>query len=452
MAGPSGGAGSCRNLAESGGVKKIRAGTAGSGRCCDTTLRQGGTAPIPAVVVGGTGPGTLGLLRSLSRGGMTVFLLDENAFQPAMHSRYGHKVVSSAGSGPALVKDLLALADTIGSPAVLFLNSDDAALTVSKYRAELENSYRLRLPSHDCLTSMIHKTNFQRLAEIHDFPLPRSVTVEHVAELSRLPELRFPCIVKPTRSSKEIYAKQLFARGYKVASPREAEDVCRRILPILPSLVIQEWIEGPDSDLYFCLQYRGADGNTVCSFTGRKLGIWPPDVGLTASCTAAPEAQPILQPLTEAIFRRLSFVGMGSIEYKKDARTGQFLIIEPTVGRINGQEEVATLHGANIPLAAYLYEAGLPVPHAEEDFPPVIWRDPFRHWRSVRRNPSGPATPVNIRVYDAYWRLDDPVPMVFHLLQEAFGAVQRGVRRIPALHRLARSLKNTVYRARQTTP
>ncbi len=83
-----------------------------------------------------------------------------------------------------------------------------------------------------------------------------------------------------------------------------------------------------------------------------------PDVGLTASCTAAPNARPILQSLREAFFERVSFAGMGGIEFKRDARTGQFLMIEPTVGRIDGQEEVATLHGANIPLAAYLYETG----------------------------------------------------------------------------------------------
>jgi hypothetical protein len=59
--------------------------------------------------------------------------------------------------------------------------------------------------------------------------------------------------------------------------------------------------------------------------------------------------------LTEAFFDRVSFIGMGGIEFKRNSRTGQFLMIEPTVGRVDGQEEVATLHGLNIPLAAYLH-------------------------------------------------------------------------------------------------
>ena len=71
----------------------------------------------------------------------------------------------------------------------------------------------------------------------------------------------------------------------------QAEAVCRDILPVLPDLMVQEWIKGPDTELYFCLQYRGA-GGTVASFTGRKLSIWPPDVGTTASCIAARKRMP----------------------------------------------------------------------------------------------------------------------------------------------------------------
>jgi D-aspartate ligase len=375
--------------------------------------QQGDGARTSAVVVGGTGPGTLGLVRSLSHADIPIILLDANRLAPAMLSRYGRKVVGRAASGLRLVEELLTLADTIPDRAVLFLNSDDAVLTVSQHRAE------------------------------YGFAVPRSVTVREVADLKNLGSLRFPSVVKPSRSSNPDYTRGLFARGYKVTSFREAEDVCRRILPTLPDIVVQEWIEGPDSDLYFCLQYVGANGLTVSSFTGRKLGIWPPDVGLTTSCTVARDAEAILQPLTEAFFRRVSFTGMGAIEFKKDAHTGEFIMVEPTVGRIDGQEEVATLHGVNIPLAAYLYETGQPVPAPREDLPAVIWKAPVLHWGSHRTR-TGLTVGPNIRVYDAYWRANDPFPILSHLLHEALYALQRRVRRVPFLHRLARALKRTV--------
>ena len=217
------------------------------------------------------------------------------------------------------------------------------------------------------------------------------------------------------------------------------------------SIVVQEWIEGPDTELYFCLQYVGAGGDSVCSFTGRKLSIWPPDVGVTASCTAAPEARSILQSLTDAFFRQLFFVGMGGIEFKRDVRTGRFVMIEPSVGRIDGQEEVATLHGANIPLAAYLYETGRQVPRATEDFPVAVWRDGLLDRMSARRSNAASTVP-NGRVYDAYWRPDDPTPILFHLLLEAASALRRAVRRVPVLHRLARALKRSITRDNRQRP
>jgi D-aspartate ligase len=382
-------------------------------------------ARIPAVVVGGRGAGTLGMVRSLGRAEIPVILLDENALSPAAHSVYVHKVVICQLSGAPMVKELLALSTSIAGPAVLLLNSDDAALTVSEYRADLESNYQFRLPSHACLTSLINKTSFQQLAEELGFPVPRGLTIRHSGDLSQLAKLRFPCVVKPMRGTPGYINAQL-ARGYKVESREQADGVCRRILAVVPGLVVQEWIEGPDSDLYFCLQYRAIDGATVCSFTGRKLSIWPPDVGVTASCTAAPEVRAILQPLTEAFFKRMSFVGMGGIEFKRDGRTGEFLMIEPTVGRIDGQEEVATLHNANIPLAAYLHEIGSPGLRVAEDPPPVIWRDFFSHRRSVRRNHSLPPKP-GTRVYDAYWRREDPIPSLFHLVGESGKFLRRAL-------------------------
>jgi D-aspartate ligase len=379
---------------------------------------------MPAVVVGAAGACGVGLVRSLSRADIPVILVDDDPSAPAMHSRFARKVVISRLSGPSLVRDLLALGTRIAGPAVLFLTSDEATLTVSEYRTELATSYLFRLPSHKRLISLMHKTSFQQLAEAHGFPIPRSARIESTVDLSKLVDLRFPAVVKPAIKTADYVSGQ-FERGYKVSLPEEAEAVCRRILPIVPDIVVQEWIEGADSDLYFSLLYRAAAGATLCSFTGRKLSIWPPDVGFTASCTAAPEVQHILQPLTEAFFERVSFVGIGGIEFKKDVRTGQFLMIEPTVGRFDAQAEVATIHGVNIALTAYLHEAGLPAPPIQTDSVPVVWRDSWAHWRSARRYRSQPTAKPNKRVYDAYWRLDDPMPALFHVL----GALRRTVHR-----------------------
>ena len=41
-------------------------------------------------------------------------------------------------------------------------------------------------------------------------------------------------------------------------------------------LVIQEWIPGKDSNVYFCLTYFNKNGEKIDSYTGKKLLQWPP--------------------------------------------------------------------------------------------------------------------------------------------------------------------------------
>ncbi len=43
--------------------------------------------------------------------------------------------------------------------------------------------------------------------------------------------------------------------------------------PILPDLIVQEWIEGDDSDIYFCLALRWLAGKPVISFAGQKITL-----------------------------------------------------------------------------------------------------------------------------------------------------------------------------------
>ena len=365
----------------------------------------------PAVIVGAAGACGLGVLRSLRAAGIPVVLLDTNAAAPAMHSRQAYKVVVRALTGPALIEDLLALRRCFEEAPVLFLTSDETALTVSQHRAELAESYRIRLPRHDRLVALMHKESFQQLAEKHGFPVPRSVSISNGDDLGALNGLRFPCIIKPTIKTAQ-YFEGHFERGYRVASAAEAREVCGRVLTAVPGVVVQEWIEGPDSDIYFCLQYRAA-GGTVASFSGRKLSIWPTGVGVTASCTAAPEVHATLHQLTEAFFAQMSFEGMGSMEFKRDARSGDFLMIEPTVGRIDWQEEVATLNGVNIPHAAYRHETGMDAECASMAAAPAVWRDSWMHWKSgAARTHAGRSA----RVYGAYWRLNDPAPALYRVL------------------------------------
>jgi D-aspartate ligase len=174
-------------------------------------------------------------------------------------------------------------------------------------------------------------------------------------------------------------------------------------------LVAQEWIEGPDTSIYFALFHCGAEPNSRDIFFGRKIAAHPPGLGSTAICVPAAEATDLLLPLTEKFIEISEYEGLGSLEFKWDSRARRFVIIEPTVGRTDWQEEIATLNGLNFPLIAYCDALGLPLPEQRSSNAAgspfantAAWREsPLHLWRSAE---------LRERVYDGYWRFDDPLP------------------------------------------
>jgi predicted ATP-grasp superfamily ATP-dependent carboligase len=352
------------------------------------------------------------MARSLGAAKVPVILVDKDARSPGMHSRHIKPFLARSLSGPALVDSLLLLRERLDHRPILFLRADSQVRTVSEDRGALERAFQIRLPEHGCLCELLHKGSFQRMADKYGFPIPRAVTISEERDLAHLDQIEFPAVIKPC--DPEYLQRRQAPRAQVVYSREQAEAVCRATLSMAPEIIVQQWVEGEESDIYFCLQYRGEGGVTVSSFTGRKLRTWPPQTGTTASCTAAPEYENELDLLTTAFFDKMRVVGMCSMEFKRDRRNGRFFMIEPTVGRTDWQEEVAALNGVNIPLAAYCYEVGLPLPSMERPRSPWIWSYPPSYWRSVLASRSlRDARPPGARVKSACWRFGDPVPLVY---------------------------------------
>lgn len=382
----------------------------------------------PAIVVGG-GLNALGVVRSLGRAGVPVRVLDTDAHSPAMRSRWGSAQVVPTVEGAPFMAELQRTVASLGQRVVLFLTEEKAVNTVSELRTSLPASALIRLPEHQRLMQLMHKQGFQELAEAMAAPVPRTVRLQSSRDLSLVRALNYPCVLKPSEKNYEYGAR--FKKAYKVASTEEVDALYREIEPVMADMVVQEWIEGADGDIYFCLQYIGGQGQVVSSFPGRKIRSWPPRIGGTASCTAAWEHAKELGDTTAAFFRKVGFTGMGSMEYKRDARDGLFYMVEPTVGRTDFQEEVATVNGCNLPLAAYCYELGLPLPLVSKAKPQRIWRDAQadRWAREETGEPERSETTAGLPMVDAYWRWNDPTPFVDHLICRFASAIKSASRK-----------------------
>ena len=357
---------------------------------------------LPAVVVGGS-LNALGVVRSLARGGMPIYLLETTRRCPAAWSRHSAYVPVGALEGPGLTDTLVALGTRLACRPVLILTGDQSVNWVSSHREQIEPLYRISLPSDEVVRALSDKTLFQEMAEREGFPVPRAVCVTGAADLERLATLTPPLIVKP--ADKTLVLSGLVERAVQAATLAQAQHACARMLPPARRLIVQEWIDGPDTDIFFTLFSCDGGGRPLGLFCGRKLVCSPPAIGNTAVCSAAPEMAAELTAPTLHFIERLGYRGLGSLEFKRDARSRRCLIVEPTVGRTDWQEEIATLCGVNLPLMTYYRELGRDAPATPARAAPLAWRS-----SAAFRAPLA----AGVRTVDGFFRWSDPLPALYY--------------------------------------
>jgi D-aspartate ligase len=265
--------------------------------------------------------------------------------------------------------------------------------------------------------------------------VPRTAVVnagEPVAAALR--ELTLPLVLKPADKLQVLSGRA--ERAVRVDNRIDAEAVAARMLAGSGCVVAQEWIVGDDSDIYFALFVCDAASRVVGMFCGRKLVCDPPDVGSTGICVDAGEHSAAVAREAIRFIQACGYQGIGSVEYKRDRRTGRFVIVEPTVGRSDWQEEIATQCGVNLPLQAYLAECGLPPQAPEPIGVPQAWSASLFYRRPRAMLPDG------VRIRDGYLRLADPLPGLHHYLVEELW--RRALRK---LGRLLRSGSATAIEA-----
>ncbi|HEV2268673.1 MAG TPA: hypothetical protein VGR92_04375 [Steroidobacteraceae bacterium] len=361
---------------------------------------------VPAVVVGGTLNG-LGVVRSLARARIPVLLLETTRRCPAAWSRHCTHVRVPSLEGEALIEALVHLAPDLGCAPALLLTTDESVLAVSAFRHRIEPLYRIDLPTAAMVQALADKTEFHALAQREGFAIPRGCVLAGRADLDRITDLDPPLVLKP--ADKTLVLAGVVDRAVRAETLGQALAAAAQMLTRAPSVIVQEWVDGPDTDIFFTLFTCGREGELAGIFPGRKLVCSPPAVGSTAVCVAAPEVAEELCRQTRHFVERVGYRGIGSLEFKRHSRTGRFLIIEPTVGRTDWQEEIATLCGINLPVLAYQIALGAAAPPARDlAFPRYAWRSDRRF--SLPHNTVAPRA----RVVDGYFRWSDLLPAAYY--------------------------------------
>jgi D-aspartate ligase len=309
------------------------------------------TIKTPVLVTGLCDSMSLCVIRSLSKKGINTVAVDSTIDSFYGKTKYGEKIKCESLYNKTLIDDLIDISRKFTTKPVLINCTDQSVLITSKYYDEISKYYYLISPKYDVITGLMSKKNLHDFIDKHKFYSPKTYISESHSDLVNIIEkVSYPCIVKPEYRD-EYWVKNLPSKVLKINSKNEFYNILKKYYISERVLVTQEWIDGGDDDIYYCLTYIGKNKNPLASFVGRKIRQYPRGIGSTAVAESVENsylARESIRFLLEA-----NCVGFNSVEYKYSKINNKFYVIEPTIGRPDTQEGSSVACGLDIPYIAY---------------------------------------------------------------------------------------------------
>ncbi len=311
---------------------------------------------LPEAVVLGKGPNALGAVRSLALARVPVTVVSSDAADPVMRSRYAqrqlvfHHEILEAG---AALCDVLETHLAEGS--VLIPTSDASVQWMACQRARLERSFRFCIPSDRVLALLLDKC--RQVDTMRGLGVPVPPTTDLMRPLNEITaSLRFPMIIKPTTPQT---VRDLGQKNRIVHTPTEFSDFVLKHRSLLPRLLIQEIIPGPDSHQWVCNCTFDRSARLAQAFVFQRLSLYPPHRGQTSYARSRTNEEVVA--LVEKIGGALEYTGPAMMEFKYDSRDGQYKYFEtnPRLGQCNFFD---TSCGINNVYATYRLALGQDLP------------------------------------------------------------------------------------------
>ena len=345
-------------------------------------MRPKSPSVTPVVVLHLDNTTGLQAARTFGTLGVPVIGIADNPHHFCCRTKHVKRVIQAEIEEPGLTTVLLRLAQEIDGKAVLWPCSDAAVLAVSRDRAALAAHYLFDLPPHDTVLDVMQKARFYRRALESELPIPRTTFIDTPHDVETACEtLCFPCALKPSTRTAAWKAKT-GVKAYKV----EDAAALRRLIAELGScdtpLIVQDWIEGGDGELFSCYAYVNEDQELLAAATCRKIRQWPPDTG--AGCSNRICEAPELVETTRRVCRQMHCWGLVFIQFKQDPRDGRPVIIEPHVGRPGVGLFVAEAAGAEMHRTVYCDLLGQALPGNRRPIrDDAVWVHVFNDIRSA---------------------------------------------------------------------
>lgn len=311
--------------------------------------------PIQAFVLG-DGPNALSVARDLGRHGIPVHVFGKGASCLSEGSKYVlSRTIVDANEPQRFVAALKSAVLPPDSRPVLMITSDYFLELVSATRVQLEEFCQFVLPTQEAIDIVLDKARFNEFCIANELPLPRSwapATAEDCRAVSAAAE--FPVVIKPVvahdAASQGFSNDGEFAKMILANDASELEHYLDKLRKLGALVVVQECIVGPDDEHYSYMSCRTRESQEIAGVGVRKLRVTPIHAGVAAFAEVVDDKE--LARLSRLILEKLDYVGVSSVCFKRDVRSGQLFCHEVN-GRFPLAQSATRLCGINLPLMAY---------------------------------------------------------------------------------------------------
>lgn len=358
--------------------------------------------------------GGLGVVRTLGRLGVPVYVISEDALTPAALSRYctGRFVwrTTSRDNPEVLVAGLQDIGRRIGRRSVAVPTDDEAATLIAEHAHELSEYFLLPDIRPGLPRQLADKHELYRLCRQHDVPAPASVLLSSAAEARAFAEqAAFPVVAK--NAQPWVRWRSPVVVGTTVLStPAELLALARTKYEEF-SLVVQEYLPLAHAEDWIVHLYSDGNSDSLL-FTGVKVRSWPQHAGPTGCAYAVPN--PMLADMAGRFCKEIGFKGIADLDFRLDRRDGQYKLLDfnPRLG--NQFRLFQTAAGIDVVRALHLDLTGRTVPAGEQVSGRRIVVEHFdlparlAYRNSSYSTPSAPARATSTEL--AWAARDDPVP------------------------------------------
>jgi D-aspartate ligase len=319
-------------------------------------------ALLPPVLIAGAGTAIgLAIARGLRDVGVPIVGASLTPTAATCRSKLWHSMLQVGAPTTQAWLGTLRAAYARYGPMVLFPADDVVVRLVAEHADELATQFDFVLPDLPTVDRLLDKSVFHQWALANDFPVPHTAIVTSPGQLrAALREMTFPVVFKPVERTPHWQDFSKWGTAYRLHTAGDFERLPFAPFDAADRFVVQEWIPGRDSDVYFCLTYRNRQGEELAAQVGRKITQWRVDTGSTALAVTHQDAE--LYALTRRLLDTAGHVGFGSLEVRRSTRDGRMIITEPTVGRPDLQTALAAAAGVNLVEMAYHDALKLPAP------------------------------------------------------------------------------------------